>query len=297
MKVLETDGEETAYHNQESYSVFPIFPAQRLSLLLEANQEPGNFWIRAEPSFMTLGAPVYPSNQTGVNMAILRYKGAPNKEPTTNQTGFDLAVEETFIPLKPLPGISGTPDISMVLNIGVNASNPAAPAFTINNYTYSSVPVPILLQILNGTDPRQLLPAGSVITLPRNKLIELKIPGGSILSPHPFHLHGHKFGVVRSAGTSFVNEVNPPIRDTVSTGGLTSDNVTMRFTTDNPGPWIFHCHIDFHLEAGLAVVFAEDPEGIISGPKSQKITDSWKELCPIWDGLKSGKQFSLSDIP
>ena len=27
--------------------------------------------------------------------------------------------------------------------------------------------------------------------------------------------------------------------------------------TDNPGPWFLHCHIDFHLEAGFAVVFAE----------------------------------------
>ena len=28
--------------------------------------------------------------------------------------------------------------------------------------------------------------------------------------------------------------------------------------TDNPGPWFLHCHIDFHLVAGLAIVFAED---------------------------------------
>lgn len=28
--------------------------------------------------------------------------------------------------------------------------------------------------------------------------------------------------------------------------------------TDNPGPWFLHCHIDPHLEVGLAVVLAED---------------------------------------
>ena len=27
---------------------------------------------------------------------------------------------------------------------------------------------------------------------------------------------------------------------------------------DNPGPWFLHCRIDFHLVAGLAIVFAED---------------------------------------
>ncbi|EEB99738.1 hypothetical protein MPER_00509, partial [Moniliophthora perniciosa FA553] len=45
-------------------------------------------------------------------------------------------------------------------------------------------------------------------------------------------------------------------RDTVSVGG---NNLTaIRFVTDNTGPWMLHCHIDFHLVNGLAVVLAED---------------------------------------
>ena len=62
---------------------------------------------------------------------------------------------------------------------------------------------------------------------------------------------------MRSAGSDTYNYVNPPQRDVVSTG-TTGDNVTIRFTTDNPGPWFLHCHIDFHLEAGFAIVLAED---------------------------------------
>lgn len=34
--------------------------------------------------------------------------------------------------------------------------------------------------------------------------------------------------------------------------------------TDNPGPWFLHCHIDWHLEAGFAIVFAEDLGDTIS---------------------------------
>lgn len=26
-----------------------------------------------------------------------------------------------------------------------------------------------------------------------------------------------------------------------------TDLVTIRFETDNPGPWFIHCHIDWHL--------------------------------------------------
>ena len=27
---------------------------------------------------------------------------------------------------------------------------------------------------------------------------------------------------------------------------------------DNPGPWFLHCHIDWHLNVGLGIIFAED---------------------------------------
>ena len=60
------------------------------------------------------------------------------------------------------------------------------------------------------------------------------------------HLHGHAFSVVRGAGSSSYNFVDPLVRDVVSIGNA-GDNVTIRFFTDNPGPWFLHCHIDWHL--------------------------------------------------
>jgi len=47
------------------------------------------------------------------------------------------------------------------------------------------------------------------------------------------------FDVVRSAGNSTYNYVNPVRRDVVSTGGV-GDNVTFRFITSNSGPWFLH---------------------------------------------------------
>lgn len=48
------------------------------------------------------------------------------------------------------------------------------------------------------------------------------------------------------------NLVNPPIKDTVTVpdGGYT----IIRFLADNPGFWLFHCHIEFHAEAGMSLV-------------------------------------------
>ncbi|KAG1790242.1 multicopper oxidase-domain-containing protein, partial [Suillus plorans] len=71
----------------------------------------------------------------------------------------------------------------------------------------------------------------------------------------------HSFAVIRSAGSSAYNYVNPVMRDTVTTGN-TGDRVTIRFITYNPGPWLLHCHIDWHLSAGLAIVFAEALEDV-----------------------------------
>lgn len=87
---------------------------------------------------------------------------------------------------------------------------------------------------------------------------------------HPFHLHGHSFRVVgmrRLSSETTIDDVkafdeaglltrnlkNAPIKDTVTVpdGGYT----VIRFKADNPGYWLFHCHIEFHVEVGMALVF------------------------------------------
>lgn len=49
----------------------------------------------------------------------------------------------------------------------------------INNVSYDSPEVPILLQVLNGAPPSQLMPGGSIIELPRNQVIDLVFTGGN----------------------------------------------------------------------------------------------------------------------
>ena len=63
---------------------------------------------------------------------------------------------------------------------------------------------------------------------------------------HPIHLHGHSFRVIARNGT--------PTRfrewqDTVLMAPR--ERVDIAFVADNPGDWMFHCHILEHLEAGM----------------------------------------------
>jgi iron transport multicopper oxidase len=64
--------------------------------------------------------------------------------------------------------------------------------FLVNGVSFQNPPLPVLLQILSGAQTAQsLLPAGSVYTLPKNKVIEITLIGGTAPGdPHPFHLHG-----------------------------------------------------------------------------------------------------------
>jgi FtsP/CotA-like multicopper oxidase with cupredoxin domain len=63
--------------------------------------------------------------------------------------------------------------------------------------------------------------------------------------PHPMHLHGHEFQVVEIDGKRFAGAV----RDTVLV--TPGRRVVVAFDANNPGLWALHCHLLYHLEAGM----------------------------------------------
>ncbi|CAM0912379.1 unnamed protein product [Alopecurus aequalis] len=102
-----------------------------------------------------------------------------------------------------------------------------------------------------------------VKTLRFNTTVEVVLQNTAILGSetHPLHLHGVNFYVLaqgvgnfdaRTAVRSY-NLANPQQRNTVAVpaGGW----AVIRFTADNPGVWIMHCHVDAHLPFGLAMAF------------------------------------------
>ena len=62
---------------------------------------------------------------------------------------------------------------------------------------------------------------------------------------HPMHLHGHEFQVVEIGGVRFAGAV----RDTVLVPP--GERVVVAFDANNPGHWAFHCHLLYHLDAGM----------------------------------------------
>ncbi len=66
---------------------------------------------------------------------------------------------------------------------------------------------------------------------------------------HPMHLHGYAFRVTRRNGRAnprreLLDTVLVPPRETVE----------IAFVADNPGDWLFHCHVLEHMLAGMSGV-------------------------------------------
>ncbi|VDC04696.1 unnamed protein product [Peniophora sp. CBMAI 1063] len=272
--VIEVDG---VNHKPQPIDNVQIFAGQRYSLVMTADQDVGNYWVRAQPNNIAA------TFDGGLNSAILRYKDATVADPTTTSS-LSLALNEQDLhPLESVDYLSdktpGGADVNLELDVTFTGG-----LFAVNGKSFEAPDVPVLLQILSGTPPASLLPNGSVQLLPPNAVVEIAIPGGVAAGPHPIHLHGHTFSVVRSAGNATYNYENPPIRDVVSIGTAATDRTTIRFRTDNAGPWFMHCHIDWHLTAGFAVVMAEDSEDV---PNDVHPTDNWNALCPAWNTYSS----------
>ncbi|GKV12162.1 hypothetical protein SLEP1_g23345 [Rubroshorea leprosula] len=91
---------------------------------------------------------------------------------------------------------------------------------------------------------------------------------------HPWHLHGHDFWVLGYGDGKFdmyndpkkYNLVDPVLKNTVPVHpyGWTA----LRFQADNPGVWLFHCHIESHFFMGMGVVFEEGIEQVGKLPSS-----------------------------
>ncbi|XP_026666521.1 laccase-1-like isoform X2 [Ceratina calcarata] len=109
---------------------------------------------------------------------------------------------------------------------------------------------------------------------------------------HPFHLHGYQFRVIamervgKNITVSRVKELDEtgairrnldraPLKDTVTVpdGGYT----ILRFHANNPGYWLFHCHIEFHAEVGMSLIFkVGENEDMLPVPQNFPTCGNWQ---------------------
>ncbi|KAH9947844.1 multicopper oxidase [Amylocystis lapponica] len=271
LTVVEGDGTPVAPVQASSVSVAV---AQRYSVLLRTDQAPGAYWMRAA---LDQGAFTYDNPATQVEIrAVVRYGVADDTLP-------DVAL------LDNPPAVSGGDPGALDTGALVPVGGGPAPNATFSTYFTISMQyaaggsddtVSEYLAFINETSWTMLAGTASlfahvgggsaegaggqlVATIATAQVAEMVVQNFDD-GDHPFHLHGYKFwvlgggaGTYADAARALLNNTAPMLRDTVVIPAYTW--MVLRFVADNAGYWAFHCHIQWHMAAGLLMQFSVLP--------------------------------------
>ncbi|KAG0306509.1 hypothetical protein BGZ98_002237 [Dissophora globulifera] len=309
MQVIEADGVDLNPFMVDSLS---INAGQRYSVIVSANQNVQNYWMRAE-----MGLTCVHRNPDLVDPTIfgeVRYQGGGNAPPTTQSHLIPTPALEgepvpeksaacrdidlnMLHPLKPQP-VLGPITNSFLVKISFKNDTDNIMRGYLNDITYSGDAWnPTIVQNLNPIiryDSNM-----HVMKLERRDAVVQIIFDNSLGGQHPFHLHGHTFQIIAQGegvyeeGKTPINVVNPLRRDTatVPRRGFT----VIRFKADNPGVWSLHCHIEWHVTTGLVMQFVELPDELRAMGMPQHVA----KLCETGPpkGFKAHTGFVPAQLP
>ncbi|ERF69138.1 hypothetical protein EPUS_01094 [Endocarpon pusillum Z07020] len=232
---------------------------QRYSVIVGLDQTPGNYYVRFA------SYPYGDMQQVIEGQAILSYQ--TNGTSMTNMhTVDDSGLTWMLVNGSAKPNATELDD-QMLAPFNGNAP-PSGQSDVTELFAINQTDIPH--NIGNASDGWN---AGTTLYMPGNSTVDLimYVANDSMdTMGHPMHLHGHKFwflgsgeGVfphssVTEAPSSMINLQNPPYRDTKDLPP--SGWAVIRYVTDNPGAWLFHCHVQWYQVIGMAVVLVEDEE-------------------------------------
>jgi len=101
----------------------------------------------------------------------------------------------------------------------------------------------------------RIFPYTDSLVVNENEKVLIRLVNAGTDAVHPMHLHGHNYEVVSRDGN--------PLPASLDRNVLTlhpGETVDLLVTTNNPGPWLFHCHNVHHAAAGMITLM--EYEGI-----------------------------------
>lgn len=90
----------------------------------------------------------------------------------------------------------------------------------------------------------QIWPNITPLQAVQGQRVIMKFTNQSMMA-HPLHLHGYQFKVINING----QPIDGAMRDTILV--LPNSQVTVEFIASNPGKWMLHCHMLYHMGAGM----------------------------------------------
>ncbi|EXJ83133.1 hypothetical protein A1O1_06752 [Capronia coronata CBS 617.96] len=278
-RIVEIDG---VYVDAAEADTLYIAVAQRYSILVTTkNSTDKNYPIVTVADSDLLD--VIPTHLQLNNTNWLEYNAdRPHPDAVMHVDLSDELVPFDDITLVPHDRMELLPEPDFEINVTVsmnNLDNGFGYAF-LNDISYTAPKVPTIYTVMSAGE----LATNSEIygefthpmVLEHNDVVQLVLNNGDSGS-HPFHLHGHNFQVIDRAppfGPHFNDYLsgdpvpfNPSNHSAFPAFPARRDVFVLppqgyfviRFVADNPGVWLFHCHIDWHLSQGLAMVLIEAP--------------------------------------
>lgn len=195
-------------------SQFELADAQRIDIVVKIPEEGGAFPILAQAEGT--------DRQTGLILTTKNANVAEISEIAEKKAGpLTNAQESKLRALYPLS--SRKVDKQLVVELGGSMAT----------YTWT----------ING----QAWPESTPLVVDKGQRIEMIFKNNTSMA-HPMHLHGHVFQI------KSIDEkrIEGALRDTVLV--TPHSTLTVQFDANNPGVWPLHCHILYHLEAGMFTV-------------------------------------------
>lgn len=304
MKVIMQDG---SYITPTYADQLRLSAAQRYDVILTANDDDeGNYPflialdINADytnPHATPL--PIsWPHNETG-------YLVTDPSAPTTAVdvvSVFNVADDSTFTDLNDTIGALGpiTQTIQLDFNFCLDSND--IPRACFNGKSYVEQDVPTLYSVATtGTYNTNPIVYGQVnpFIVEKGNIVEIVVNNLDAAN-HPFHLHGHQFQVIErpaSGEGKWPGSTNatdhPASKDVVNVNG--NSYVVLRFAADNPGVWLFHCHIEWHVEMGLTATIIEGPEELRGLQIPEDHIDVCKRQGSPYEGNAAGNTVNYTD--
>ncbi|KAJ2001172.1 ferroxidase fet3 [Coemansia thaxteri] len=260
MQVIEVDGVDT---EPMTVGNVRLAAAQRTSVLVTAlNSTDHNYVFHAD-----MDTDMFDNIPAGLNYnstGVIQYrKGADIK--ISDGVDWSPFSDIDLVPLDGMPALGF--DVTYALDVYFNQYTDALNHGTFNNITYVMPKVPSMFTALSmGADalnPAVYGPQTNAHLVGHLQDVQLVVNNFDA-GNHPFHLHGHHFQLIERGPAPYDPTYNPrpktapARRDTVTIPSM--EYVVLRFRADNPGTWLFHCHIEWHIEGGLNMVIVEAPD-------------------------------------
>jgi len=284
---------------------------QRYEVIVEMDQPVAGYFLRAVTQ---TGCPSGSQN-TGLGNAngIFLYEGAQPILPTStagNKTvaDFNFCLDEPLASLVPyVQKSAGTSNSFSATASTLPAGNVAQVATSDDGSVFRWFLNNGAINV-NYTQPTlQTLAQGGNSSLISNPIV-LQNAGqwyyfiiqNQFFASHPMHTHGHDMSVLGQgtvswtpALTSTLNFNNPMRRDTAMLTGSSGPGAppgytVIGFQTDNPGAWLMHCHIVWHVDGGLALQWIERPNDIPAYANSQAFKSECSSL-NTWQNAGPGR--------